>query len=170
MRVTRFGWVVAIVSATWLAIGSPVASGAQPKARCTDASRRCVISAASKYIEALVSHDGSQVPTAPNARRTENGLETATSGEEIRNDLTTNQGDRAIYQSRDIRWFVDGTQAIAYYLLDTSAPGTSSPHTATVHLAERFKVVRGLIQEIEAIFWVTPGPTPASSQWPAPGG
>jgi len=142
--------------------------GADPSSSCTDSSRACVISAARAYIDALVSHDGTKVPFAPAARRTENGMVTATSGAAIANDLSTNQGDRAIYAARDIRWFVDGDQAIAYYLLDTAMPGSSAPHTTTVHLSERFKVDGGLIYEIEAIFWVSPGATPDGDCWSSP--
>ena len=92
---------------------------------------------------------------------------TGTSGPGIENDVSTNSGDKAIYDARDIRWFVDGDQAIAYYLLDTSTPASTTPHTTTVHLAERFKVDNGLISEIEAIFWINPGTTPDTSGWPS---
>src|SRR5439155_25668051 len=118
----------------------PLARGATSPGRCTDASRACVIAAGKAYIDAFLSHDGSKVPLAANARRTENGMVTGTSGPEIANDLSTNEGDRSIYAERNLRWFVDGDQAIAYYLQDTSFPGSQTPHTATVHLAERFKV------------------------------
>ena len=158
--------IVAVLGAGIGARASIAADGPAPP--CTDTSRECVIDAAGTYIAALVSHKGDDVRLAPNARRTENGLVTGSSGEEIRNDLETNQGDAAITGSRDIRWFVDGENAIAYYLLDTSGiPPITGPHTATTHLAERFRVVNGLITEIEAIFWAMPGPTPEGSGWPA---
>ncbi len=49
---------------------------------------------------------------------------------------------------RDIRWFVSGDEAIAYYVLDIQeAPGIES-----TMLAERFKVKDGLITEIEVVF------------------
>jgi hypothetical protein len=142
---------------------------ANPLNHCTDSSPTCVVSAANAYVEALVSHKGSTVPLAPNARRTENGMVTGTSGPGIANDLSTNQGDKSIYDARSIRWFVAGDQAIAYYLLDTGAgEGTPSPHTTTEHLAERFRVDHGLIEEIEAVFWISPGPTPETDCWSTP--
>jgi hypothetical protein len=160
----------AIVAVLGAGIGARASIAADaPSPPCTDTSRQCVIDAAGTYIAALVSHKGDQVRLAPNARRTENGLETASSGEAIRNDLETNKGDAAISGARDIRWFVDGENAVAYYLLDTSiVPPVPGVHTSTVRLSERFRVVNGLITEIEAIFWVSPGPTPEGSGWPAP--
>src|SRR6476646_4917001 len=141
-----------------------------PAPPCTDTSRQCVIDAAGTYIAALVSHKGDQVRLAPNARRTENGMVTGSSGDEIRNDLETNKGDAAITGSRDIRWFVDGENAVAYYLLDTAAPppiGATAPHTTPPRLSERFRVVNAVTTEIEAIFWVSPGLTADGSGWPA---
>ncbi|MCU1462823.1 MAG: cysQ [Acidimicrobiales bacterium] len=164
----RSAVALAVAAAATTIVAAPLARGATGSTQCTDGSRACVISAAKTYIDAFLSHDGSKVRLAPNARRTENGMVTGTSGREIANNLSTNQGDHAIYALRDVRWFVDGDQAIAYYLQDTAAPNTNAPHTATVHLAERFKVDRGLIQQIEAIFWASPGPTPESSGWEAP--
>jgi hypothetical protein len=146
-------------------IGARAALGTDVTAPCTDTSRQCVTDAARTYIDALVSHRGENVRLAPDARRTENGMVTAASGEEIRHDLETNPGDMAITGARDIRWFVDGDQAIAYYLLDTSTLPTTAVHTTTVRLAERFKIVDGLISQIEAIFWVSPGPQPEPSGW-----
>jgi hypothetical protein len=163
--------VAAAVAAGVLPLG--VSSGGRARATggCTDASSACVTSAASKYIDALVSHQAAGVPLAANAYRTENGMVTGTSGAGIRNDLETNQGDRAISGVRDVRWFVAGDEATAYYLMDTTAPGQpTAPHTTTVHLAERFKVDVGLIHQIEAIFWITPGTSPDGSGWPPPPG
>ena len=159
----------AIVAVLGAGIGARASIAADaPAPPCTDTSRECVIDAAGTYIAALVSHKGDEVRLAPNARRTENGMETASSGEAIRNDLETNKGDAAITGSRDIRWFVDGENAVAYYLLDTGTLLPTGVHTATTRLSERFRVVNGLITEIEAIFWVSPGPTPEGSGWPAP--
>jgi hypothetical protein len=48
---------------------------------------------------------------------------------------------------RQLRWpVVDGDQAIAFYLLDSPSPPTL--------IAERFKVDHGLINQIEAIFYI----------------
>jgi len=162
---------IAVAAVSAVVVFGPLTPNARASGRCTDASSQCVISSASKYIDALVSHDGSQVPLAANAYRTENGNVTGTSGDGIRNDLNTNQGDKAISDVRDIRWFVSGDVATAFYLFDTTLPGQpTAPHTTTVHLAERFKVDQGLIRQIEAIFWINPGLTPDSSGWPPPAG
>lgn len=171
---TRAALIVALVlaaSGLVVRLGPLAPSPARATGGCTDASSACVISAASKYIDALVSHHGADVPLATNAYRTENGMVTGTSGAGIRNDLETNQGDRAISGVRDVRWFVAGDEATAFYLMDTAAPNQpTAPHTTTVHLSERFKVDGGLIHQIEAIFWINPGLTPDTSGWPPPAG
>jgi hypothetical protein len=133
---------------------------------CTDGSRECVIASADTYLQALVSHDASEIRLAPDARRTENGLESGNNAEEIRSSLEPPTPDESITGIRDKRWWVDGDQAIVYYLADTSTlPPVDGVHTTTTRIAERFKVVGGLIHEIEAIFWVSPGPTPEGSGW-----
>jgi hypothetical protein len=168
----RIRSVIAIAcgATTAMVAAVPLARGTTATAGCTDPSRDCVIAAATTYIDAFLSKDGSSIRLAQNARRTENGMETGTSGPEIANDMTNNQGDHAIYAIRDLRWFVDGEHAVAYYLQDTSLPNMNVGHTSTVHLAERFRVQAGLITEIEAVFWVTPGPTPEASGWEPPAG
>ena len=47
---------------------------------------------------------------------------------------------------RNVRWLVEGDQAVAFYDLDV----TTSDRP--VLISERFRVVDGLITEIEAIF------------------
>jgi hypothetical protein len=171
-RILPFVLVPGVAGA--LAVGTagvPEAHGAGTSSACTDSSPDCVISTASKYIHALVTHAGSTIPLAPHAYRTENGMVTGTSGPGIQNDVSTNKGDRAISDVRDVRWFVAGDEATAYYLMDTTAPNNpSAPHTTTEHLAERFKVDHGLIRQIEAVFWINPGLAPDSSGWPPPTG
>lgn len=163
-------------AAAVVALGPTVAAiagsgGVSSPQVCQDSSSRCVIATADKYIQALVSHQGSTIPLAAHAYRTENGMVTGTSGPGIQNDVSTNQGDRAIAGVRDVRWFVAGDEATAFYLMDTTAPNNpSAPHTTTVHLAERFKVDHGLIYQIEAVFWVNPGAAPDTSGWPPPKG
>jgi hypothetical protein len=118
---------------------------------CHDSSAKCVISAAAKYINALVSHDPSDVPLASDVHRRENGNDTGDSAEAIRRSLSPPTPNQVITGARDIRWFVDSktNDAIAYYLLDVA---TTPPQV--VHLAERFRVEHGLITQIEAIFSV----------------
>jgi hypothetical protein len=104
-----------------------------------------MIAIATRYLDALVSHDGSEVPLAPGCRRTELGTDTGSSGDAIRVHLTTE-----IMGYRDVRWFVEGDDVIAFYVLD--AYGT------TVDIAERFRIHDGLIHEIEAIFTIKGSP------------
>ena len=102
-----------------------------------------MIATATLYLDALVSHDGSAVPFAPACRRTERGQDTGSSGEAIREQLGS-EIMRGITGYRDIRWFVDGEHAIAFYVLDA--------YGMQVDIAERFLIRDGEIHEIEAIF------------------
>jgi hypothetical protein len=149
--------VIACVSITAHAQGVPI---------CTDTSRTCVIATATSYLNALQSHDASQVPLAPTAIRTENAVDTGDSGAQIANDLQTNPQYQLISGIRNVRWFVDGDNAIAMYLLDTAVPGTGV-HAATAHLAERFQVQNGLITQIEAFYCTHPGVAPEAERTPA---
>lgn len=136
---------------------------AQATPGCTDSSRMCVMAAATTYLNALVSHNASQVWLAPAAIRTENGVDTGDSGAGIANDLQTNPQFLLIKDIRDVRWFVDGDNAIALYLIDTSVLGTGLP-VATAHVAERFQVEQGLITQIEAFYCTHPGLVPESQR------
>jgi hypothetical protein len=147
---TRWALVAAgvLTMSTPVAIGLTLPSGAgAAPVTCTDSSRACVIAAATTYLNALVSHNSSEVRLAPNAIRTENAYDTGDSGPGIANDLATNPQYLLIHDIRDVRWFVDGDQAIAFYLLDV----INGLQIATTHVAERFQVDSGLIQQIEAI-------------------
>jgi hypothetical protein len=127
-----------------------------------------MIQTATTYLDALLSHDASQVRLAPSARRTENGGDTGDGAAAIRKSLSPPTPDEVNTGIRDKRWFTTGDEAIVFYLLDTSTLPPSPLHTTTTHIVERFRVDQGLITEIEAIFWIDPGPTPEGSGWPAP--
>jgi hypothetical protein len=128
-------------------LGCSFAFANQP---CTDSSRECVVAAASEYLKALVSHEPSHVPFADNVKRWENAIDRGQNADEIRKQLTSSEV-QTIAGLRDIHWVVDGNQAVAYYLLDVVYPGTHIRY-GTTHIAERFVVVNGKIQEIEATF------------------
>ena len=132
-------------------LGLSAAGYASSDDPCHDSSADCMISAATKYINALVSHDPSNVPFAPDVRRRENGIDTGDSADAIRQSLSPPTPNQIITGARDIRWFVDAKNddAIAFYLLDVA---TTPPQV--VHLSERFRVEHGVITEIEAIFSV----------------
>ena len=134
-----------------------------------------MITAAKSYLDALVAHDASNVPFAPNAKRTEQGRVTAV-GEQALRESTKLQPDMT--EHANTRYFVgEGSDnVIAYTLL--SIPGTKADpnrktysdslqvKTSTVHLAARLKVERGLITQIEALFTIESGSDQGVSNWP----
>ena len=148
LSLAAIGTALAAITGLLAFSAAGYASGNGP---CHDSSADCMISAATKYINALVSHDPSDVPFVPDVRRRENGINTGDSAAAIRRSLSPPTPNQVITGARDIRWFVDAksNDAIAYYLLDVA---TTPPQV--VHLAERFRVEHGLITEIEAIFSV----------------
>ena len=108
--------------------------------------RESIIDAAEKYLfHGLVEHDGSKVPLAENVVRIEQGRSTG----EGRDGLVTALAHdvmKVITGIRNVRWIVEGDEAVAFYDLDV----TTSDRP--VLIAERFRVVEGRIVEIEAIF------------------
>jgi hypothetical protein len=145
-----------VVPIAMVSMATPTGAGA---AYCTDSSSACVISAATTYLDALVSHNASGVRLAPDAIRTENGFDTGDGGAAIANDLATNPQYLVVGGIRDVRWFVDGDEAIAFYLLYATVPVLGTQF-GTTHLAERFQVENGLITQIEAIDCTHPGLVP----------
>jgi hypothetical protein len=140
---------------------------------CNNNSSECMISAATTYIDALVSHKATQLALvlAPNVVRTEEGTNTGTGAAAIITSVSLPTPDESIIDARNIRWFVDKPdhEAIAFYLLDVGAePSPLLPFvrptvaTGTVHLSERFQVKNGLISQIEAIFSVSTVPNQGS--------
>ncbi len=114
------------------------------------AEREAVIAAAEQYLfHGLVEHDPDKVPLAPNAVRTEQGHNTGDSGEAIAKSLRADIMN-VIRGIRNVRWIVEGDQAVAWYELDTNRSDTP------VLIAERFRVVDGLVTEIEALFHAPP--------------
>ncbi len=114
------------------------------------AEREAVIAAAEQYLfHGLVEHDPDKVPLAPNAVRTEQGHNTGDSGEAIAKSLRADIMN-VIQGIRNVRWIVEGDQAVAWYELDTNRSDTP------VLIAERFRVVDGLVTEIEALFHAPP--------------
>lgn len=142
---------------------------------CTENTRACMIVTAKTYLDALVAHDASKVPFAPDVRRTEQGRVTGVGEDELRAS-TKLQPDMTEHDNT--RFFVDKEtgNVIAYTLL--RIPGTKADpnrktysdglevKTSTVHLAERFKIENGLITEIEALFTIESGTADGVSNWP----
>jgi hypothetical protein len=154
--------VIATAVAASLLVGAPVAlarsihpaglyistGGGCPAAATHPDTRIGRIATANTYLRSLVTHDTSDLQVARDVVRTEEGGVTADGAAEI---CKGNQGpvtvEDAVLGMREIRWVVsDGDEAIAFYLLD-------SP-TSPTYIAERFQVDHGLIQHIEAIFYI----------------
>jgi hypothetical protein len=155
-----------------------------PKPPCTTSSRACLEKIGRLYIGALLSHDGSSLPLAPNIRRTENALTNARGPAEVRESFAHTGMVKA---AREIQAYVDEKHdtAIFFFVIDvdlgqkdvaadgaTQAGGTRyktavtvPAGTYTVHEAERFKIVKGMIQDIEIIAHVEPGKDQGSG-WP----
>ena len=149
---------------------------AQDNKPCNDNSEQCMISAATTYLDALVSHDATHTRLDPTVMRTELGGNTGTGAQAIRQSVSIPTPDESIIDKRDVRWFVDkpNHEAVAFYILDVGAepnPPTFLPFvrpttaTGTVHLSERFKVDNGLITQIEAIFAAGTHPC-ETDNWP----
>ena len=143
------------------------------KPSCSDDSRHCMILAATSYLEGLVHHDGSKVLFAPDIVRTEQGRD-AGKGEAVLRAKLDKEPPMLGYTN--IRFTIDEkTHQIVYFTLlrlatDESQPapppGAKPLSPVTVHLAERFKVEHGLIEEIEALFYVQSGTADGTSGWP----
>jgi hypothetical protein len=121
-------------------------------------SREHVIDVVSAYLDALVSHDGSQVPLAPLAWRVENQHSSGDSGPDIAAALGI-EIMHVVTGRRDADWYVEGDTAVVFYTIDVdpgrlpSAP-PDAPKSAK-RLGERFRVVDGMIAEIEAVIPAT---------------
>ncbi len=92
------------------------AQAQQVKPTCTDASRACMIAAATAYLDAIVTHDASKVPFAPDVKRTEGGRITGQGETSIREN-TKSQPD--MLGHANTRFFVDekSHNVVAYTLL-----------------------------------------------------
>jgi hypothetical protein len=167
----RFRFLFAALAAVTVAAAATVvpmlgASAQNPKhddligndefrARCVTVqgeSRLRLVEPACAYLASFLSHDGSKIPLAPDVWRIEQGRNTGTNADQIRASVESPAFD-VIADVRDIRWFLDGENAIAYYVLDL-VPGI--PDRRSVLLAERFRVVDRLITEIEVVFIFCP--------------
>ncbi len=102
-----------------------------------------MIATATRYLDALVSHDGTGVALAADCWRVEQGKNTGIGGENIRRNLA-DEVMHGITGYRDLRWYIDGENAVAFYTLDVAG--------ATAQIVERFRIVGSLICEIEAVF------------------
>jgi hypothetical protein len=109
--------VIPVVLAAVAALAGAAPASAAPA--CDD---DCRIGAARAYVEALASHDASQVPLHPDATRVEAGIRTGFSGEQIRFDLEHGPQFRLIKEVRDARFATDGETVVADFALELVAP------------------------------------------------
>ena len=120
-----------------------------------------VIAVAKTYLDGVVKGDGSGVLLAADCWRVEQGMNSGVNADEIRRSLDHMGGFSGM---RDLRWFVDGDDAVAFYLLDVG-PFTS-------FIVERFHVADGVITEIEVLFTGREGeklerwPVDTTQVWP----
>ncbi len=121
----------------------------------TTPSRDDVIAAAGRYLDALVSHVGSDVPLAAEAWRVENGHNSGDSGPAIAAALEL-EIMHMVAGITDIRWYIEGDTGIAFYTLHVDPslmPGASGTGSVPrrIAMAERFRVHEGSVCEIEAV-------------------
>ncbi|MGW4241563.1 hypothetical protein [Nocardia sp. NPDC004722] len=102
---------------------------------------------AASYIYALVSHDASNVPFAPDATRVEAGLQTGYSGPQLTNDLDHGVQYSVIQRVHDLRISEDGDTVTTRYLLDSGFGGV---RLLTVDITETFVIHDDQIQTIVA--------------------
>ncbi len=118
-------------------------------------SRQEVVAISSRYLTSgLVDHDPTKVPLAPEATRHEVGINSGKDGEAIAASLLGEEM-KTICGMRNLKWVVEGNEAVCLYELDTAGP-------EPVHISEYFRVEEGRIAEIIAAFSV-PGVAPAES-------
>ncbi|HEY6795132.1 MAG TPA: hypothetical protein VI248_10670 [Kineosporiaceae bacterium] len=155
---TRLSTAALALAASCLAVGAAGVPSAVAAPRATAvAAAGCEANdahaAADAYLAALVSHDASAVPFAPDVRRVENGLVTGRSGEEIRKDLNTSIKYKIISGLHDRVYTEDppapdgGVSLHVNYVLDIGAPDFT---LLKAKVAERFDVRCGQITFIEA--------------------
>ena len=140
----------------------------QARPTCVADSRECMIASAQAYLDGLVTRDGSKVPLAVNVRRTLNAHAAIEGEDTVRKAIGAAP---PMIGYRNTRFIVDTAQhEIVYYTLlrlenDSFGPNRNAG-PFTLHLAQRFKVEHGLIEEIEAIDSPEMGTTDGVSGWP----
>ena len=97
---------------------------------------------------------------APYAWRIENGRDMGDSGSAIQQMLTQMLGDgpKVVTGMDDLRWYVEGEEAVAFYTIDIdpTALGQADAEPVRMAIVERFRVHDGLITEVEPVIpgWI----------------
>jgi hypothetical protein len=106
------------------------------------------IAAAQSYIDALVSHDGDNVPFAPDCVRFEMGIKTGFSGNHLRRSLNRGPQFRIIKECSPPKFEVDGDHVRAQFDVITK-PKLAGLRVCS-HIDETFLIVDGTIRHINA--------------------
>ena len=109
------------------------------------------IAAAQAYIDALVNHDASNVPFAPDCVRIEFGVKTGFSGDHLRRSLNGGPQYRVIKSATTPQYTVDGDQVRARF--DLATKPTLAGRRVGAHVDETFVIPAddGQIHHIRAI-------------------
>ncbi|MFD3748448.1 hypothetical protein [Nocardia sp. NPDC058633] len=140
MRITH----VSALAAVLFALGTASTATAAAEPNPADSPRQAIARA---YLDALVSHDASAVPFAPDATRVEVGLQTGYSGPQLTADLENGLQYRVIQGIRDLTMSESGDTVTTHYLLDTGVAGI---RLTTVEITETFVIPVDSIHTIEA--------------------
>lgn len=120
-----------------------------PEARST------AIATATRYLDALISHEADTVPLAPDARRIDNGKVVVEGADALRAIIRREPAAA----TSSFRWLVadDATQAVVFYDLDADMGGDprgagEGTDPIPAYIGERFRIADDLIEEIEVVY------------------
>ncbi|MFD4294323.1 hypothetical protein ACFWPA_07225 [Rhodococcus sp. NPDC058505] len=133
--------VSAVIATAGTAAAGPAVSADPGR---VDSEREAVARA---YIDALLSHDASDVAFAPGATRVEAGLKTGFTGAQMAWDLTHGPQYRVIQGIRDLELSEQGDVVSTRYLLDAGIAGAT---LMTVEIVETFEIPDGTIHAVVA--------------------
>jgi len=110
------------------------------------------IAAAAAYVDALVSHQGDDVPFAADCVRIENGVKTGFSGSHLRRSLSRGPQYRIIEAASDRAFAVDGDHVHATFTVVTKVSLGSRRLVASVHETMLIPASDGLIHHLRVTF------------------
>jgi hypothetical protein len=142
----RKPWIIALLSPSLLLGSASPAFAQQVPPVCTDGTRSCLLRTVSLYVDGLSRNDASAIPFAPRVRCTEQGNVEVTDEVTFRHEISALKVHLGV---RNLRLLIDEkTGSVgAFYLLDIGSFEGKPPFT--VRRGQRFKMVAGLITEVE---------------------
>ena len=139
---------------------TPVARATDAKPLCTEAKRACYETAAKAYFAGLLQANGTAVPFADAVRVTEQGKIVASSRAEMVAAFKLSGAAKAY---RNVRMLVDeAAHSIVIFSISDVRPGKNEK-PFSVRRAQRMKIERGLITEVELVFFLDANPM---ALWP----